>query len=214
MFRTFSRPSSGAQWLQWQPLVLPSYRGDSRAAFVVGPASRPDHGSMNIRLHYAVSHDISILTVNGYELTFGRLIPSRARPFLAVAASSVALETPILLFLHVKREFAECEICRSDVRKPGALYQHWPQSVLKGAGVFWLQFYVALLIIVAKSLSSEMGKVKIQSVVCSVISLDSFCCIYCCGFPTLEIPADKLMSFHIQLRKFNWVTCINTWQVS
>jgi hypothetical protein len=23
MFRTFSRPSSGAKWLQWQPLVLP-----------------------------------------------------------------------------------------------------------------------------------------------------------------------------------------------
>ena len=31
MFRAFSRPSSGAQWLQWQLLVLPSYRGDSRA---------------------------------------------------------------------------------------------------------------------------------------------------------------------------------------
>jgi hypothetical protein len=38
MFRAFSRPSSEAQWLQWQPLVLPSYRGDSRAVFVVGPA--------------------------------------------------------------------------------------------------------------------------------------------------------------------------------
>ena len=38
MFRAFSRPSSGAQWLQWQPLVLPSYRGESRAVFVVGPA--------------------------------------------------------------------------------------------------------------------------------------------------------------------------------
>jgi hypothetical protein len=36
-FRAFSRPSSGAQWLQWQPLLLPSYRGDSRAVFVVGP---------------------------------------------------------------------------------------------------------------------------------------------------------------------------------
>ena len=35
MFRAFSRPSSGAQWLQWQPLVLPSYRGDSRAVFVL-----------------------------------------------------------------------------------------------------------------------------------------------------------------------------------
>ena len=38
MFRAFSRPSSEAQWLQWQPLVLPSYRGNSRAVFVVGPA--------------------------------------------------------------------------------------------------------------------------------------------------------------------------------
>jgi hypothetical protein len=43
MFWAFSRPSSGAQWLQWQLLVLPSYRGDSRAVFAVGPAGRPDH---------------------------------------------------------------------------------------------------------------------------------------------------------------------------
>jgi len=28
MFRTFSRPSSGAQWLQWQPLVLPIFIRD------------------------------------------------------------------------------------------------------------------------------------------------------------------------------------------
>jgi hypothetical protein len=41
MFRAFSRPSSRAQWLQLQPLVLPSYRGDSRAVFVVGPAAGP-----------------------------------------------------------------------------------------------------------------------------------------------------------------------------
>jgi hypothetical protein len=40
MFRAFSRPSSGAQWMQWQPLVLLSYRGDSRAVFVVGPAGQ------------------------------------------------------------------------------------------------------------------------------------------------------------------------------
>jgi len=38
MFRAFSRPSSGAQWLQWQPLVLPSCRGENRPVFVVGPA--------------------------------------------------------------------------------------------------------------------------------------------------------------------------------
>jgi hypothetical protein len=37
MFWAFSRPSSGAQWLHWQPLVLPSYRVDSHAVFVVGP---------------------------------------------------------------------------------------------------------------------------------------------------------------------------------
>jgi len=42
MFRAFYRPSSGAQWLQWQPLVLPSYRDDSRAV-VRGRADRPDH---------------------------------------------------------------------------------------------------------------------------------------------------------------------------
>jgi hypothetical protein len=36
MFRAFSR-QSGPHWLQWQPLVLPSYHGDSRAVFMVGP---------------------------------------------------------------------------------------------------------------------------------------------------------------------------------
>ena len=29
------------EWLQWQPLVLPSYRGDSRALFMVGLPVRP-----------------------------------------------------------------------------------------------------------------------------------------------------------------------------
>jgi hypothetical protein len=38
MFQAFSCPSSGAQRLQWQPMVLPSYHSDSRAVFVVGPA--------------------------------------------------------------------------------------------------------------------------------------------------------------------------------
>ena len=45
MFRAFSRSSSGAQWLQWQPLVLPSYRGDSSAVFVVGPAGPTTNNS-------------------------------------------------------------------------------------------------------------------------------------------------------------------------
>jgi hypothetical protein len=43
VFRAFSHPSSGAQRLQWQHLVLPSCRGDSAAVFVVVPAGRPDH---------------------------------------------------------------------------------------------------------------------------------------------------------------------------
>jgi hypothetical protein len=38
MFRAFSRSPLGAQWLHWQPLVLPSYRVDSRAVFIVGLA--------------------------------------------------------------------------------------------------------------------------------------------------------------------------------
>jgi len=41
MFRAFAHPSSGAQLLQQQPLVLPSYRGDSHTVFVVGPPARP-----------------------------------------------------------------------------------------------------------------------------------------------------------------------------
>jgi hypothetical protein len=43
MFRAFSRPSSGAQRLHWQALGLPSYRGDSRAVFGVGPTDGSDH---------------------------------------------------------------------------------------------------------------------------------------------------------------------------
>ena len=45
-----SRPSSGAQWLQWQPLVLPSYRGDSRAVGR-GRAGRPDHDQQHCYHH-------------------------------------------------------------------------------------------------------------------------------------------------------------------
>ena len=47
MFRAFSRPSPGAQWLQWQPLVLPLYRSDSRAVFMAGSAGRP---AWNVKL--------------------------------------------------------------------------------------------------------------------------------------------------------------------
>jgi len=71
-------------------------------------------------------------------MIFGSLIPSRGRRLLVVATSSVALETPILLFLQVKCELAVREICRYDAQKPGALHQYPPQSVLNGAGVFWV----------------------------------------------------------------------------
>jgi hypothetical protein len=40
MFRVFSHPSSGAQRLEWQHLVLPSIRGDSRAVVVAGPTGQ------------------------------------------------------------------------------------------------------------------------------------------------------------------------------
>ena len=43
MFRASSRPSSGVQQLQYQPLVLPSYRGDSRAVVRVGPEHEQQH---------------------------------------------------------------------------------------------------------------------------------------------------------------------------
>jgi hypothetical protein len=53
MFRASSRQSSGAQQLQWQPLVLPSERGDSSAVGRVpaGPTGRPDHQCVFILRH-------------------------------------------------------------------------------------------------------------------------------------------------------------------
>jgi hypothetical protein len=52
MFRAFSRPSSEAQWLQWKPLVLPLYRGDSRAVFVAGPVGRPTRPRTQLDCHH------------------------------------------------------------------------------------------------------------------------------------------------------------------
>ena len=48
MFRAFSRPSSGAQRLQQQPLVLPSYLGDSRA--VVRGRVKPEAATAVVEL--------------------------------------------------------------------------------------------------------------------------------------------------------------------
>jgi len=50
MFRASSRPSSGAQQLQEQPLVLPSGRGDS-SAVGRGRADRPDHDQQRCYHH-------------------------------------------------------------------------------------------------------------------------------------------------------------------
>jgi hypothetical protein len=52
MFRALSCPSSGAQRLPWQPLVLPSYHGDIRAVFVVGPAGRPARPQTQHECHH------------------------------------------------------------------------------------------------------------------------------------------------------------------
>ena len=50
MFRASSRPSSEAQQLQWQPLVLPSERGGS-SAVGRGRAGRPDHDQQHCYHH-------------------------------------------------------------------------------------------------------------------------------------------------------------------
>jgi hypothetical protein len=64
MFRAFSRPSSGAQLLQWRPLVLSSYRGDSSAVFVVGPASRHCHHDTKLKPEAATAV-IKLLMMSG-----------------------------------------------------------------------------------------------------------------------------------------------------
>ena len=50
MFRESSRPSSGAQQMQWQPLVLPLERGDS-SVVGRGRAGRPDHDQQHCYRH-------------------------------------------------------------------------------------------------------------------------------------------------------------------
>jgi hypothetical protein len=42
--------------MQWQPLVLPSHNGDSRAVFVVGPSGR----SAQPRKHHDCHHDTKV----------------------------------------------------------------------------------------------------------------------------------------------------------
>jgi hypothetical protein len=49
MFRASSRPSSVAQQLQYQPLVLTSERGDSSVLVVVGYPTRPTKRKNNKR---------------------------------------------------------------------------------------------------------------------------------------------------------------------
>jgi hypothetical protein len=60
MFRSFFRPSSGSQWLSWQPLFLPSFRGDSRAVFVVGSVGRPAGRPTRTRTQHDYHHDTKV----------------------------------------------------------------------------------------------------------------------------------------------------------
>jgi len=107
MFRAFSRPSSGAQWLQWQPLVLPSYPGDSRAVFVVGPAgpttntacwavNKPQDNKLEncciwlvIYLNCTMMHGLTNLKFKCYT-TFKKTVifPVHVRPFNANSSFS------------------------------------------------------------------------------------------------------------------------------
>jgi hypothetical protein len=61
--------------MQWQPLVLPSYRGDSRAVFVVGPDGRPARP----RTQYNYHHDMKVKPEAAIAiielLTMGRKTP-------------------------------------------------------------------------------------------------------------------------------------------
>jgi len=50
MFQASSRPSSGAQELQWQPLVLPSERVNS-SAIGLARAGRPDQEQQHCYHH-------------------------------------------------------------------------------------------------------------------------------------------------------------------
>jgi hypothetical protein len=63
IFRTFSRPLSGAQWLQWQRLVLPSYRG--RAGQPDRPRTQHDcHHDTNVKPEAATAV-IELLMMGG-----------------------------------------------------------------------------------------------------------------------------------------------------
>jgi len=75
MFRAFSCPSSGAQWLRWQPLVLPSYRGDSRAVFAVGPAGRPARPRTEHDCHHDTKVKLETATAVIEILIMGRKTP-------------------------------------------------------------------------------------------------------------------------------------------
>jgi hypothetical protein len=75
MFRAFFRPSSRAQWLQWQPLVLPLYRGDSRAVFVIRPASRPTRPQTQHDCHHHTNLKPEVATAVIELLMMGGKMP-------------------------------------------------------------------------------------------------------------------------------------------
>jgi hypothetical protein len=86
VFRAFSRPSSGAQRLQWQPLVLPSYRGDSRAVFVVGPVDVES-------AHESTDREQMYVAMN--ELNIPQILISLVRMILILMQSQIKIQSKL-----------------------------------------------------------------------------------------------------------------------
>ena len=73
MFQAFPCPSSGAQRLQLQPLVLPLERG-GRSAVGRGRAGRPDHDQQHCH-HHAPTVKTEAATAVGEFLMMGVRMP-------------------------------------------------------------------------------------------------------------------------------------------
>jgi hypothetical protein len=79
MIRAFFFPSSGAQRLQWQRLALPSYLGDSRAVFVVGPDGQTTNSSTTITtilFHYS---NVFLFTMYTHHLLLSQILVQQKR---------------------------------------------------------------------------------------------------------------------------------------
>jgi len=96
--RAFSRPSSGAQWLQLLSVVLPVYRGDSRAVFVVGPVMK-EKVQFNVSLKYKSRLSKKNLSVSGFLIN------------LFTHFSFLSCPSYLVLFylLHLRKSLEECK---------------------------------------------------------------------------------------------------------